>query len=161
MDKYMLQKKEALIFTWGWGERSLNKQDSHPKSPFHQLLVFILYLMQTATNVSCSVFLLTEVTVEALGSSGARKNKRARGRHARGEGAPSPLACLPLARPFFFGPARQASYSQTLLSLRVREARTVLDSGWHALDSGFQVLDSSICQWNLDREEKCDVRLPW
>ena len=62
MDKYMLQKKEALIFTWGWG-RSLNKQDSHPKFPFHQLLVFILYLMQTATNVSCSVFLLTEVTV--------------------------------------------------------------------------------------------------
>ena len=32
---------------------------------------------------------------------GERENGRVRGRHARGEGAPSPLACLFLARPFF------------------------------------------------------------
>ena len=31
---------------------------------------------------------------------GKRENGRARGRHARGEGAPSPLACLLLARSF-------------------------------------------------------------
>ena len=36
-----------------------------------------------------------------------------------------------------------------LLSL-IRESRTVLDSGFHAVDSGFQLLDSSLCQWNLD-----------
>ena len=35
---------------------------------------------------------------------GARKNGRVRGRHARGEGTPSPLACLLLARPFFLAP---------------------------------------------------------
>ena len=35
---------------------------------------------------------------------GERENGRARGRHARGEGAPSPLACLHLARPFFLVP---------------------------------------------------------
>ena len=33
-----------------------------------------------------------------------RENGRARGRHARGEGATSPLACLLLARPFFLVP---------------------------------------------------------
>ena len=32
---------------------------------------------------------------------GERENGRKRGRHARGEGAPSLLACLLLARPFF------------------------------------------------------------
>ena len=36
--------------------------------------------------------------------AGARKNGRTRGRRARGEGAPSPFACLPLARPFFLAP---------------------------------------------------------
>ena len=33
-----------------------------------------------------------------------RENGRAGGRHARGEGAPSPLACLLLARAFFLVP---------------------------------------------------------
>ena len=36
--------------------------------------------------------------------NGSRKETNARGRHERGEGAPSPLACLPLARPFFLAP---------------------------------------------------------
>ena len=36
--------------------------------------------------------------------AGARKNGRTRGRRTRGEGAPSPFACLPLARPFFLAP---------------------------------------------------------
>ena len=36
---------------------------------------------------------------------GTRKNGRARRRHARGEEAPSPLACLPRARPFSLSPA--------------------------------------------------------
>ena len=36
--------------------------------------------------------------------NGSRKEPNARGRHERGEGAPSPLACLPLARPFFLAP---------------------------------------------------------
>ena len=35
-------------------------------------------------------------------------------------------------------------------SPHVRESKTVLDSGFHAVNSGFQVLDSSLCQWNLD-----------
>ena len=35
---------------------------------------------------------------------GARKNGSARVRHARGEGAPSPLACLPLVGQFFLAP---------------------------------------------------------
>ena len=32
----------------------------------------------------------------------------------------------------------------------VREFKTVLDSGCHAVESGFQVLDPKLCQWNLD-----------
>ena len=36
--------------------------------------------------------------------AGERENGRARGRHARCEGASSPLACLLLARPFFLVP---------------------------------------------------------
>ena len=30
------------------------------------------------------------------------------------------------------------------------ESKSVMDSGFHAVDFGFQVLDSSLCQWNLD-----------
>ena len=36
------------------------------------------------------------------------------------------------------------------MSPYVREPKTVLDSGSHAVDSGFQLLDSSLFQWNLD-----------
>ena len=32
----------------------------------------------------------------------------------------------------------------------VRISKTVLDSGFQAVESGLQVLDSSLCQWNLD-----------
>ena len=32
----------------------------------------------------------------------------------------------------------------------VRESRTVLDSGFHAVDSGFRVPDSCLFLWNLD-----------
>ena len=32
---------------------------------------------------------------------------------------------------------------------RVRESKTVLDSGFHTMDSGFQIPDSSLCRWNL------------
>ena len=39
---------------------------------------------------------------------------------------------------------------QSISSPHVRESRTVLDCGFHAVDSVFQVLDSSICQQNLD-----------
>ena len=35
---------------------------------------------------------------------GERENGHARGRHARGEGAPSPLACLLLGARFFLVP---------------------------------------------------------
>ena len=36
------------------------------------------------------------------------------------------------------------------MSPYVREPKTVLDSGLHAVDSGFQLVDSSLFQWNLD-----------
>ena len=35
------------------------------------------------------------------------------------------------------------------VSPRARESKTVLNSGFHAVDSGFQVLDSSLSHWNL------------
>ena len=35
------------------------------------------------------------------------------------------------------------------MSPDLRESKTVLDSGFHALESGFQVpLDLGLCQWN-------------
>ena len=37
-------------------------------------------------------------------------------------------------------------------SPHVRESKTVLDSGFQAVDSGFHVLGSRLCQWNLDSE---------
>ena len=37
-----------------------------------------------------------------------------------------------------------------IASLHVGESKTVLDSGFYAVDSGFQELDCSHCQWNLD-----------
>ena len=35
------------------------------------------------------------------------------------------------------------------VSPRARESKTVLDSGFHAVDCGFQVLDSSLSHWNF------------
>ena len=32
----------------------------------------------------------------------------------------------------------------------MRKSKTVLDSGFHAVDFGFHALDSSRCPWNLD-----------
>ena len=32
----------------------------------------------------------------------------------------------------------------------MRKCKTVLDSGFHAVDFGFHALDSSRCQWNFD-----------
>ena len=49
------------------------------------------------------------------------------------------------------------------LLLHVREPKTVLDSGFHAVDSGIQVLNASLCQWNLDSRFQLLVgfRIPW
>ena len=47
---------------------------------------------------------LNSLRSRRLKEVGARENGRARGRHARSEGAPSPLACLLLAHPFFLAP---------------------------------------------------------
>ena len=48
-------------------------------------------------------------------------------------------------------PENVAQFLVTKLpSPNVRESKTVLDSGFHAVDSTFQLLDSSLCQWNLD-----------
>ena len=35
-------------------------------------------------------------------------------------------------------------------SPHVRESKTVLDSGFHAVDFGFQLLNSGFCKWNLN-----------
>ena len=43
-----------------------------------------------------------------------------------------------------------ASCKGPIVAPLIRESRTVLVSGFHAVDSGFQLLDSSLCQWNLD-----------
>ena len=46
----------------------------------------------------------------------------------------------------------------------VRESKTVLHSGFHAVDSGFQVLDSSVLSgtWILDSNSECmELRIPW
>ena len=56
---------------------------------------------------------------------GERKNGRARGRHA------SPLACLPLARPFFFAPTTSKRLLRRLeneVNLRVGESKDFWDS---------------------------------
>ena len=45
-------------------------------------------------------------------------------------------------------------------SSHARESKTVLDSGFHAVDSGFQVLDSSLCQWNLGCQSLVGFRIP-
>ena len=45
-----------------------------------------------------------------------------------------------------------SSSNEKLISPYVRESKTVLDSGFEALNSRFQELDSSLCQWNLDSE---------
>ena len=53
-----------------------------------------------------------------LEAVGARENGSAGGRHARGEGAPSPLACLLLAHPFILAPTTsRLTVKETLLIL--------------------------------------------
>ena len=48
-------------------------------------------------------------------------------------------------------------------SPNVRESKTVLDSGFHAVDSGLTVLDFSLCQWNMDFgfQSLVGFRIPW
>ena len=56
----------------------------------------------TQNTYNCDVFCsLRSRLLEVLGE---RENGHARGRHARGEGAPSPLACLLLGARFFLCP---------------------------------------------------------
>ena len=45
----------------------------------------------------------------------------------------------------------------------VNMVKTVLDSGFHAVDSGLQILDSSLCEWNLDSgfQSLVGFRIPW
>ena len=57
---------------------------------------------------------------------GERENGHARGRHARGEGAPSPLACLLLARPFFLVPTTP---KRLLRKLKLRKNTDVCMGG--------------------------------
>ena len=56
---------------------------------------------------------------------GARKNARARGRYARGEGALTPLACLPLARPFFLAPTTTERLLRRLDMTKFADLRVV------------------------------------
>ena len=51
--------------------------------------------------LSPRVFFSISLRSRRLEVVGERENGRVRGRHARGEGAPSPLACLLLAHRFF------------------------------------------------------------
>ena len=55
------------------------------------------------------------------------------------------------------------SVSLTSDSRHVRESKTVLDPGFHAVDSRFQVLDFTLFQWNLDSGFQSFVgfRIPW
>ena len=53
---------------------------------------------------------------------------------------------------FRFKPSA-AEKKQHANSFHVASSKTVLDSGFHALDSGIQVLYSSLCQWIMD--SKC------
>ena len=46
-------------------------------------------------------------------------------------------------------PVKMYLVSCSFVSPRARESKTVLDSGFHAVDSGFQVLDSSLFYWKL------------
>ena len=55
---------------------------------------------------------------------GARKNARARG-YARGEGALTPLTCLPLARPFFLAPTTTERLLRRLDMTKFADLRVV------------------------------------
>ena len=46
------------------------------------------------------------------------------------------------------------------MSSNVRESRTVLDSGFHAVDVGFQVLYSNVCQWDSGFQSLVGFRIP-
>ena len=51
---------------------------------------------------------------------------------------------------FIVSPSSFFLLTLRFVSSHVKESRTVLDSGFHAVDSGFQGLDSSLCRQNLD-----------
>ena len=66
------------------------------------------------TSVFLRNFSLRSRRLEVVGT---RKNGRAKRRHARGEGAPSPLACLPRARPFSLSPTTSKRLLRRLAQL--------------------------------------------
>ena len=78
-----------------------------------------------------------EIPSSLNGRFRARKNGRARGRHARGEGAfragaPSPLPCLPLACPFFLAPT--TSFWRRLQSIKQRNNAVHYNFLWIAVN---------------------------
>ena len=64
----------------------------------------------------CKGKLVPSLRSRRLEVAGERENGHARGRHARGEGASSPLACLLLARPFFLVPTTSKRLLRRLAS---------------------------------------------
>ena len=63
----------------------------------------------------------------------------------------------------FFPNETGESGNRNRISPPLRESKTVLESGFQAVDSGFQDLDSSLCQWNLDSgfQSLVGFRTPW
>ena len=67
--------------------------------------------------------ILSSLRSRRLQVVGARQNEHARGRHARSERAPSPLACLLFTHPFFLAPITSKRLLRRLYSL-IHEPRT-------------------------------------
>ena len=98
--------------------------------------------------IQTSVFLRNfSLRSRRLGVVGTRKNGRARRRHARGEGAPSPLACLPRAR-YYFQAQLWATISVALLR------RTTFKPGNF---TNFKVLFSVVSTNFLSKLEKTQL----
>ena len=110
--------------------------------------------------IQTSVFLRNfSLRSRRLGVVGTRKNGRARRRHARGEGASSPLACLPRARPFSLSPTtfkrllrRLAQLCEAISVALLR--RTTFKPGKF---TNFKVLFSLLSTDFLSKVEKTDV----
>ena len=96
---FLQQNRLRFMLIWYTKPIKLHMQNRHNKNCKH-----VLFLESYFFHLDILWEKTFSLRSRRLEVAGERENGRARGRHARGEGASSPLACLLLARPFFLVP---------------------------------------------------------
>ena len=125
VDQWTVNHRRRCCWRWYWGDvfspfrsvkilkvfrnpKNLNnicilRQNTNSNLNFDGLRILVPW-PPNGGKLHCSSNYIPFASLRSLEVVGERENGRTRGRHARGDWAPSPLACLVLSRAFFLVP---------------------------------------------------------